>query len=272
MLFLNRMSWTIGMSMIMTVAWVMDAHSQDQDVTAASSYNEGLALLKAKQYSEGLELMEEALELASADEDEKIISLAKTNGSIAAYNLANEKRKAKSMDEALTYYNKAIELNPDYSSSYEGLGRVMESKGDKQQAIAHYLKSAQLAVTEGKIDRADSRYAKIRTMIGKMYVSKDYDGAIAGGKTFVAVNDSDADVHYYLSQALAEKGELDDAIAHISKAIALSGTETPDKFYYAQGTQLEQGGKHAEAIAAYSKITDAKFKAQADYRIAELSK
>ncbi len=37
-------------------------------------------------------------------------------------------------------------------------------------------------------------------------------------------------------------------------------------------TTLEKLGKKSDAIAAYKKITDAKYKAQADYRIGELSK
>ncbi|MEL6124170.1 MAG: tetratricopeptide repeat protein [Bacteroidota bacterium] len=241
-----------------------------QEKTAAGLYNEGFALLKAKSYEEGLVLLEEALVKAEADGNEEVTKLAKKNGAVAAYNIGNAKRKAKALDEAMTYYSKAIALNPDYSSSYEGIARTLEAQGKKLEAVAQYVDAAQRATAEGKEDRAASRYKKARTMIGKMYVAKDYDNAIAAAQEFAKVNANDADVHYYLSKSLAEKGDTETAVTHISKAIELAGASSPDKYYYAHGSQLEKLGKSTEAIAAYKKITDDKYKKQADYRISEL--
>jgi len=266
---LNR---TWGYAMLFLFVCTLSVNLNAQEATAAGTYNDGLAMLKAKNYDEGLVKMEKALELATADGDEKIIGLAKKNGAVAAYNAAGAKRKAKSYDEAMTLYNKAIELNPDYSSTYDGIARTLEAQGKKAEAIDNYLKAASMAVTEGKPKRADSRYKKVRTMIGKMYVAKDYDGAIAAGNSFIAVNDKDAEVHYYVSKSLAEKGDNATAVTHITKAITLAGDAAPDKYHYAQGAQYEDLGKKSDAIAAYKKITDAKYKAQADYRIGELSK
>ncbi len=266
---LNR---TLACAMLFLFVGAISINLNAQEATAAGTYNEGLALLKAKSYDEGLVKMEKALELATAGGDEKIIGLAKKNGAVAAYNAAGAKRKAKSYDEAMTLYNKAAELNPDYSSTYDGIGRTLEAQGKKTEAIDSYLKAATMATTEGKAKRASSRFKKVRGMVGKMYVAKDYDGAIAAGNAFVAVNDADADVHYYMSKALAEKGDNATAVTHIEKAVTLAGEAAPDKYHYAQGSQLEKLGKKSDAIAAYKKITDAKYKAQADYRIGELSK
>ena len=266
---LNR-TWSCAMLFLFMIA--VSSNLTAQEPTAAGTYNEGLALLKAKSYDEGLVKMEKALELATAGGDEKIIGLAKKNGAVAAYNAAGAKRKAKSFDEAMALYTKAAELNPDYSSTYDGIARTQEAQGKKTEAIGNYLKAASMATTEGKPKRATSRYKKVRTMVGKMYVAKDYDGAIAAGNSFIAVNDADADVHYYVSKALSAKGDNKSAVSHITKAVMLAGDAAPDKYHYAQGEQLEKLGKKADAIVSYKKITDAKYKAQAVYRIGELSK
>jgi len=229
-----------------------------QEKTAASLYNEGLALLKSKNYAEGLTLMEQAVTKAEEGGDEKIVGLGKKNGAVAAYNLGNAQRKAGALEEAMALYQKAATMNPSYSSTYEGIGRTLEAQGKKQEALESYLKAAQMSATAGKSDRAAKRYKKAQTMVGKTYVAKDYDAAIAMGQ------------HYYLSKALGEKGDNETAASHISKAIELAGAEAPGKYYYAQGSQLEKLGKNSEAISAYKKITDDKYKANAAHRITAL--
>ena len=108
------------------------------------------------------------------------------------------------------------------------------------------------------------------TMVGKMFVAKNYADAIAAGEAFISMKDDDAEVHYYLSRSYAENGEAEKAVDHAGKAIALAGDASEDKYYYAQATQLEKLGKKSDAIAAYKMITGEKYKAQAEYKISEL--
>jgi superkiller protein 3 len=44
-------------------------------------------------------------------------------------------------DKAIEYYNKAIELNPDYAVAYYNLGNVYNNKGDYGKAIEYYNKA-----------------------------------------------------------------------------------------------------------------------------------
>jgi len=240
-----------GFFALLIISLLSVSTSIAQDATAASLYNEGFALLKAKDYEGGLVLLEQALAKAETEGKEDVLKLAKKNGAVAAYNVGNQKRKAKSLDEAMTFYNKAISLNPDNSSTYEGIARTLEAQGKKLEAISAYVDAAKRAEGENKPKRVASRYKKARTMVGKMFVAKDYDNAIAGAKAFAAVNDADADVHYYLSKSLAEKGELETASTHIAKAVELAGAEVPAKYHYAQGQQLEKLGKKNSRLFSF---------------------
>ena len=240
-----------------------------QEKSAAGLYNEGLSLLKAKDYSGGLVLMEQALAKAGP-EDEKVSSLAKKNGAIAAYNAGNAKRKEGAHDEALTLYNKGIELNPTNSSNYEGVARAYEAKGDKTEAVKSYVVAANKGTEEGKADRAEKRLKQAQNIVGKLFVGKSYDEAIATGEAFLSVKDDVAEVHYYVSRSLAETGSAEKALEHATKAIELSGETVDDKYFYAQATQYEKLGNKADAIASYKKITGDKYKSQAEYKISEL--
>lgn len=246
---------------------------QAQEKSVASIYNEGLALLKAKDYPGGLALMEEALAKAGP-EDEKVIGLAKKNSAIAAYNVGNAKRKAKDYAGATEMYNKGITNNPSNTSNYEGLARVLDEQGSMLAAAKAYIDAADKAnkgSEKSKEKKSESRLKRAKTLIGKLFVAKSYTDAIAGGDSFLAVNDKEAEVHYYLSRSHAESANVDKAVMHAEQAIALAAAPE-DKYFYAHASQLEKLGKSAEAIASYKKITGEKYKKQAEYRISELEK
>ncbi len=240
-----------------------------QEKTAAGLYNEGLALLKQKDYAGGLALMEQALEKAGPD-DEKVVTLAKKNGAVAAYNAANTLRKSGAHEDALAMYNKGIELNAMNSSNYEGIARTYEAQGKTTDAIKAYLEAANKGTEEGKADKAAKRAKKAQTMVGKLFVAKEYETAIAAGEAFLSLKDDAAEVHYYVSRSYAESGNAEKALEHASQAVTLSPEGTPDKYLYAQATQYEKLGKKAEAIAAYKLISGEKYKKQAEYKISEL--
>ena len=262
--FLHQIFYTLLLAFVFTVSGFAQGEK-----TAAGLYNEGLALLKQKDYAGGLALMEDALAKAGPD-DEKVVALAKKNGAVAAYNAANSLRKGGSHDDALAMYNKGIELNPANSSNYEGIARTYEAQGKTADAIKAYLDAADKGNEEGKADKAEKRAKKAQTMVGKLFVSKDYATAISAGEAFLSVKNDAPEVHYYVSRSYAESGNSEKALEHATQAVSLSPDTTPDKYFYAQATQYEKLGKKTEAIAAYKMITGEKYKAQAEYKISEL--
>ena len=261
------MKFKIWKPIVLLFALILGVNSYAQDEkTAAGLYNEGLALLKAKDYAGGLPLLESALAKATTDENEKIIGLAKKNGAIAATNLGNAKKKAGALDEAEELFNKGIEWRPEYASSYRGLASVTEAKGDVLGAIKLYLTAGDKTTASGKADRAAKLYKKARNMVGKLYQAKDYPNAIEAGKAFLEVRE-DAEVAYYICRANTESVLTDEAITYADKAISFSGDTVDDKYYVAKAKAYEKMEKNAEAIEAYKLVTGDKYKAQAEGKI-----
>lgn len=243
-----------------------------QDATAASLYNKGLASLKAKDYETGYPQIEEALKAAEAEGNEKVVTLAKKNGAKAAYNLGAAKRKAKAYDEALTLFERGIELNPNYSSNYMGKAQALNGKGEKTAAVKAYIAAADLAEKSGKSERAVQLIKKAGSIVGKLYTGKDYAKAIEAGKAHLELKETHK-VHYYLGQSFSKSKDNANAATHLAKAVEMaeaSGSAAPDKYYWAQGNVLEVTGKKADALAAYKKITGEKYKANADFKVKEL--
>jgi len=246
----------------------MSANAQDKR-TAATAYNEGFKLLKAKDYAAGLPLLEEALALATEAGDEKVMRLAKKNGAKAAYSVANTKRKAGAMDEALALYQKGIAWAPDNATNYKGIGSVYEKQGKKVEALQQYITAGDKRTAAGKADKAAKLYKKAQNMVGKIYQAKEYAKAVEAGNAYLAMRDN-SEVAYYICRALTESDKAADAVAFGDKAISFAGATVDDKYRVALAKAYEKLGKNAEAIEAYKKVTGEKYKEQAEYKIKTL--
>ncbi len=256
---------------ILLISFVMSTVGFGQEETAAGVYNDGLALLKAKNYEEGLAKMLTAIELAESSENEKVLELAKKNGSIAASNLGNTSYKKKDFETAMTYYTQGMELNPENSSNVIGMARAMNKLGQNIESVKAYIAAGDLYQADGKADRAQKSYKQAQNIVGQLYVDKSYDDALAAGEAYLGIRDG-AEVRYYVSRSLIEKNENQLALDHINKAIELSTAKgkVADKYYMAQGMSLENLGRNDEAVSAYSMIKGDKYKKQAEYRISQL--
>jgi superkiller protein 3 len=57
------------------------------------------------------------------------------------------------LEEAITTYQKALSLNPDYAEPYHGLGVVLRDQGELEEAIAAYQKARDLYRSQGKTQK-----------------------------------------------------------------------------------------------------------------------
>lgn len=255
---------------VLIVAIGASFNLQAQDASAASLYNESLASLKAKDFQAGYDKVKAALTAAEAEENEQVLGLAKKNLAKATYYLGLQKLKEKSVDEALTLFDEGIAANPDYPSIYKGKAQALTAKEQPVEAVNMYFKSVELSEKAGKTKSIAKTIKKAESVVSKLYAKKKYDQAVAAGNAFLVLKDDSHKVHYYMAKSLEKKKDAATALTHINKAVEMAGDEIDDKYYWAQGTIAEKAGEKATALTAYKKITAAKYKENADFKIKEL--
>src|SRR5690606_20484618 len=245
------------------------AISQDE-ATPASLYNDGVASLKAKEYNKALELFEKALGKADPEQDKQIVSLASQNGAIAAYYSGRDARKAEDLDGSIAFYEKGIEMNPDFYNNYSGKALVLNDKGDNEGATNAFLKASQIAEKQGQAEKAADMMNKATIFVSKSYTSNKWDNAIQMGTTFLEHGES-ADVRFYLARSLKEKNELNLALEHANKAIEIAEGGEEGRNYFAQGEIYEAMGNTSAAIAAYKKVPSGTYGEMAKYKVNQMA-
>lgn len=243
---------------------------EQQPVSAAGLYNDGLEKLKAKEYPEALELMERALEEAdsSSETDLKVMKLARKNGAIAAYYVGTKARKADDFETARDIYKKGIEYRPSFYANYIGYAQALEGLGMKPKAVAAYLEAGEVCEKSKKADKAEKMNSKAENMVAVAWGDKDWS-LVADMANAYLENSESADVHYYLSDALVNEGKTDEALTHIDKSIEMAA-DGPDKYLMQKAELLEAKGDKTAAVEVYKQITDSKYVERAKYKIDEI--
>jgi protein O-GlcNAc transferase len=169
--------------------------------------------------------------------NKKILAQAKQILNIGA----SLQRKGK-LDEAITYYEKAIQLNPTYAGTYNDLGNLFHDKRNIDEAIACYQKALNL----------NPNFTAAHYNLGDSFQDKgQLDEAIKCYQRAIELDPRFAYAYNNLAIALKDKGQIDEAIICYKKAIALNPNLV--NAIYGLANALQDKGQLDEAIEYYQK-------------------
>ncbi len=162
------------------------------------------------------------------------------NNYLAHNNLGATLVEKGQIDEAISQYQEAIRLKPDYAGFQYNLGVAFNKKGRTDEAISQFQEAIRLAPD----------YAEAYNNLGSVLVAKgQIDEAISQFRKAIRLKPDDAEIQYNLGIALGRKGQIDEAISQFQEAIRLN----PDyaEAHYSLGAALGRKGQTDEAISQY---------------------
>jgi tetratricopeptide (TPR) repeat protein len=147
-------------------------------------------------------------------------TLAKNSNCWMAHNnLGNILFENGHVEEAATYYRKAVQILPTYADAQANLGNILFRQGRMDEAITCYQKAT---ATNATIS--------------------------------ISANFNNANYRYSLGLALRQKGELDEALAQFQEAVAMRPAFAEAQFNL--GELLLLKGKVAEALSFYQRALE----------------
>jgi len=170
-----------------------------------------------------------------------IDTLAKNPDCWAGYNnLGDTLFNKGQVDEAMAQYQKAVDINPNFSEAHDNLGNALFEKGQVDEAIAQH--QIALKIKPGNAQAYDN--------LGSALVQKgQVDEAIAQYLKALEIDPNYAKAHYNLGCSLFQKGQVDEAIDQFQIALEINpGFALPHNNL---GVALFQKGRVVEAIAQY---------------------
>jgi len=149
------------------------------------------------------------------------------------------------VEEAIGYYQKAVDTNPNFSEAFNNLGNAFLQKGQLNQAIANYEKAKQISP-----DHPQPYYnlANVKLLQGHT------NEAFAEYEHALKILPQHPGVHFNFGNLLMESGRLDDSIAQYQRALELNSRYPEVRNNFAAALFLK--GRVEEAITQYEKELD----------------
>jgi protein O-mannosyl-transferase len=173
-------------------------------------------------------------------------TVAKAPGNERAhYNLGVTLASSGRAAEAITHYQRALEIKPDHELAHNNLGLALARGGQLDDAIAHYQKALEI-----KPDFAEAHY-NLGLVLAKRGQA---DEAIAQYKQALEFKPDYAEAHNDLGIALAKRGRFEDAADHFFRAVQLKPDDAG--IHNNLGIALASRGRLDEAIAHFRKALE----------------
>ena len=149
-------------------------------------------------------------------------------------------------DNAILYYQKAIEINPDYAFAYINMGLAYGNKSNYDKAIECYQKAIEI----------NPEYAEAYYKMGVAYVDKgNYDKAIECFQKAIEINPDDADAYYNMGIIYGwEKCSYVKAIEYFQKAIEIDPDDA--RAYKNMGLAYGNKSNYDKAIECFQKAIE----------------
>ena len=154
------------------------------------------------------------------------------------------KRENEQHEDAITDFDKAININPNNAESYHWRGIVKSQLSQHEDAIVDFDKAININPNNAESYhwRGVSKY-----VVGQY--QDGYEDAIADFDTAVNLNPNDAKSYYWRGLANNDLGQFEDAIADFTDAISINPDHTAA--YFSRGAAYYERGKAKGNLLQY---------------------
>jgi tetratricopeptide (TPR) repeat protein len=186
------------------------------------------------------------------------------NSFMAQHNLGYILLRRGQEDEAMTHFQKALEIQPDLLESYNDLGTIFLDKGQTDKAIAQFQKALNIQPNnpqvynnlgialgqKGAMEEAIVQFRKALAIqpdyaeacynIGIALAAEGKAAEAAGQyRAVIQLEPNYADAHGNLANVLAAQGRLEEAVREYQETIALVPNSAQAHFKYGQALQAQ---------------------------------
>ncbi|MBF0359086.1 MAG: tetratricopeptide repeat protein, partial [Magnetococcales bacterium] len=160
----------------------------------------------------------------------------------ALSNMGCAQHSTGNFDAAVTSLRKAIAIKENFAEAYNNLGNSLQEQGNIEEAIESYQKAISI-----KTDFAEA-YSNLGNVLQKQL---NLGVAVACYQKAILISPNHASYYSNLGSALQKQDRLDEAVVNFRKAIAIR----PDyaEAYYNLGDTFHKQAKFEKAITSYHK-------------------
>lgn len=241
-------------------------------------YQIGMALYNEKKMDEAISKFKETIDIANAYGDIEVVNKASKALSQLYYYQGSVNYKQKMFSEALDFYHKSIELQPENVKAYYMIAAAYKGLDDDENVLAAAKKSIEIAKAGN-----DNKYYQGSMKLGRDYFlikakkakdAKEIDDAIRFLKSSLEFDGENATTYFLMVQIYSSMQNWDETIAAAEKGLTFEKDDPTEqaKFYYEMGNAFLGKEDNENACNAFKKAAVGPYKESADYQMEHVLK
>jgi len=179
------------------------------------------------------EWQKHSAEMAAGDRGIRLVDIC--------IDLGRKSNQKRDHDQAIEYYCRALDSQPDSVKAFVGLGNAYQALGEDQQAIADYSDAIE-------IGSAYDRVAYTKRGIS-YYNLKDWQRALRDLQQAIKLNSQNSEAYFYRGMAFYKLRDFSQAIASFDNAI--QADPEYDQAFYFRGRSHFNAQAYDQAIADF---------------------
>jgi len=242
----------------------------------ALQYKVATGLYKEKNITEAIPNFMKAAEFAELYGDDKTLKKSQDIIPKLYFSKGNSFYKAKTYDSAIVYFDKALELKPDYAKVYLSKGILYKKTDENDLMLESLNKAIEVGTSTGDEKTVKSAGKIIRDSYmreaNNALKDENYQEAVALGTEATNFGEPKSQVYYILAVAHNKLSQWDEAITACNSGLAVEKDTNEDKakFYFEMGNAYVGKGDNASACDAYTNAAFGNYAQGANYQMTEV--
>jgi protein O-GlcNAc transferase len=164
---------------------------------------------------------------------------------VACYNLGNVLKEQDNLTEAVSFFQKALEINPNYTEAHNNMGNTFKDQGRLDEAISCFQKALKI----------NPNLVEVYNNLGNTFKDQGrLDEAISCFQKVLEIKPNYAEAYNNMGNMLMGQGNLAEAVYYYQKALEINPNLA--EAYYNFGNALKDQNRLTEALSSYQKALE----------------
>ncbi|MBN1132515.1 MAG: hypothetical protein JXR52_07060 [Bacteroidales bacterium] len=252
-----------------------------EDQIPATYYRQATVFMKRKQYDNAIPFLEKTVEFASLYNNNEEFKDKSLKYLPSLYVLeGNKALKNGGKENALVYFDKALQLNPDLYHAHQGKGLVYKDQEDTENMLAAFAQAKEGARAKGDNETIAEINGVIDAYFNKFILEEmelvdpednDYTYVIEACDKALAANNQNPRAYYHLALIKNKMIEYDAAIENALKALEFETDPVwISALYYELGHAYQNTVEYDKACESLKKVSEEPFKSRAEKKMGSI--
>ncbi len=258
-----------------------DLRSQAEELIPSSYYRQATLFLKRRQFDNAIPFLEKTIELSGEYGNNEESREKATRYLLQSYMLEGQRNlKGGNHDQALEYFDKALEMNESLYQAYQGKGMVFLAQDERDMMMEAFNNAKEGAMAKNDMETVEEINEVIDTYFNKFIIEEmemvdpednDYSYVVEACENALEANPENPRALYHMALVKNKEIQYDAAIEYATRALEHETEPVwQSAIQYELGHAFQNTAQYDQACEALNQVVEEPFLTRAENKMSKI--